>query len=549
MGKRSTECDVLILGAGMAGSCLARQLRLQEPDLRIVVVEKKKTFGWWVGESTVEAWEDYMTRVLRLGPMLEKHFLVKHGQRFFFDSEAKDLPLDRMSELGRAGYHPLAARQVDRSVFDPMMAESNRAIGVDVRLGASVAGPDAIETLPRGGHRVATSAGSISCRWLVDATGRDSLLARKHSLVKPDPRHPTAAYWARFEDAVPMDELGGDAWRRRVLCTSRWASTSHFMYRGYWIWAIPVTDRVSSFGVEALPGEGFRTPRDGAELERFLRSHRAIDQLLGPKSRRLDFMGLKRLPRLAETRFSVDRWFLAGMAGHFVEVLGSGTSRLYGEINRMIGFLIRADRDGDERRYRALAKHFDLYLRRAYEASLLDLGDYRRQGCADLWIPFYAARLGSYFNTRLPLATSDLSTLVRTADEHGPDCACEFDPASLTTGFSAGLRRLADGYLTLADRLGVYYAGNEGRFMDLTPWEQRPASMKKVYLPPDAKAEESENRGLYRAAARELSRTAAARLGAPLSDADFSRRFDPDWDSGQTLLELAAGPKRRAGRR
>lgn len=549
------DCDVLILGAGMSGACLARQLRLQEPDLRVVVVDRKKTFDWWVGESTVEAWEDYMVRVLRLGPMLEKNFLVKHGQRFFFDSPAKDLPMERMSELGRTGYHPLAARQIDRALFDRLMAESNREIGVDVRLGVSVPdAPDAVSLDRERGHVVATSEGTIRCRWLVDASGRNSVLARKLALVRPDDRHPTVSYWARYEGTVPMDELGGEEWRRRVWHTSRWSSTNHFMYRGYWVWVIPISDRVVSFGVEGRSDMGFPALRDGGELDAFLRSHRALDQLLGPKARRLDFLGLTRLPRCAERRFSEDRWFLTGMAGHFVEVLGSGTSRVYSENNRMIGALIRADREGDERRFRARAKHFDLYLRRAFEASIKDLGDYRRQGSYDLWAPYYAARLASYFNSRLPLATSDLSTLVETADAHGPDCACAFDPASLERGFGAGLRRLADGYRELADRLGVYHAGNEGRFMDLTPWEQRPASAAKFYRPPDARAEAAENADIYRGAAWLLARRASEHLGAPLTERVFDKRFDPDWDAGQTLEELAGAPPRprkpaRAARR
>lgn len=87
------ECDVLIIGAGMAGSCLARQLKLRIPELDIVVVDRKTTFDYWVGESTVEVWEDYMTRILDLGPYLERHHLQKNGLRFFFASPEKDLPV------------------------------------------------------------------------------------------------------------------------------------------------------------------------------------------------------------------------------------------------------------------------------------------------------------------------------------------------------------------------------------------------------------------------------------------------------------------------
>lgn len=538
---RERRCDVLILGAGMAGACLARQLRLQEPDLSVVLVERKTSFDWWVGESTVEAWEDYMSRVLRLGPMLEANFIVKHGQRFFFDSEKKDLPVERMSELGRAGYHPLAARQIDRRLFDALMLRENRRSGVKVLQGVSVPdSPDAIRHV-EGGHVAQTSAGPIRCRWLVDAMGRGSLLARKHRLIEPDSRHPTVSYWSRFENAVPLDELGGEPWRRRVMHTTRWASTNHFMYRGYWVWLIPIGDGLISLGVEARKDMGFPAMRDGAQLEKFLRSHRAIDQVLGPKARRLDFMGLTRLPRCASRRFSEQRWFLAGMSGHFVEVLGSGTSRLYSETNRMIGALIRADREGDERRFRARAKHFDVYLRKAYEAAILDLGDYRRLGSFDLWSQYYGARLGSYFNARLPFCTSDLAPLIEAADAHGPDCGCAFDPEALHRGFSGGVRRLADEFRALADSLGAYHAGNEGRFEDSTRWEQRPSALGKAFEPPDAAREEAEHRALYRQCALGLARRAAELQGLPFSVREFERRFDPDWDAGQRLAELAGG--------
>src|SRR5438105_3197214 len=114
---KERRCDVLILGAGQAGSCLARQLRLQQPDLSVTVVDRRTTFDWWVGESMVETWVDYMTRVLDLGDFVRKHFVPKNGLRFLFDSAERDLPLARMSEMGRGSEYALGM-QIDRSVFD-----------------------------------------------------------------------------------------------------------------------------------------------------------------------------------------------------------------------------------------------------------------------------------------------------------------------------------------------------------------------------------------------------------------------------------------------
>src|SRR5690242_13812731 len=125
------ECDVCIIGAGLTGGTLARQLKLRHPELRIIVIDRKTSFDYWVGESTTETWEDYATRVLKLGQYLSTLHIQKHGLRFFFDSEQKDLSLTEMSEYGRSFYHPFAARQLDRSKFDADLCRMNQEMGIE----------------------------------------------------------------------------------------------------------------------------------------------------------------------------------------------------------------------------------------------------------------------------------------------------------------------------------------------------------------------------------------------------------------------------------
>ena len=107
--------DVAILGGGMAGSLLARQLVRRLPSHRIAVFEKKQEHSFTVGESMVEIASNYFVRRLGLGSYLYDRHYPKNGLRFFFDSSEKDAPLPEMSELGSASlpFHP--AFQVDRS--------------------------------------------------------------------------------------------------------------------------------------------------------------------------------------------------------------------------------------------------------------------------------------------------------------------------------------------------------------------------------------------------------------------------------------------------
>ncbi len=175
------SCDVLIIGAGMAGSCLARQLSLEQPELDVIVIDAKTEFDWWVGESTIEVFDDYAIRVLKLGPYLESKHITKHGPRFWFDSEQKDLRLTELSEQGRSRYTTLnRGIQIDRAIFDRDLCEINRKNGVEVLLGVRVQGQEraggdpGIEIDGQNGHLVRTSAGTIRCRHLVDAGGRSS---------------------------------------------------------------------------------------------------------------------------------------------------------------------------------------------------------------------------------------------------------------------------------------------------------------------------------------------------------------------------------------
>ena len=52
--KKARQPDVAIVGGGIAGTLLARQLRRRLPDLRITVFERGSRASFKVGESTVE---------------------------------------------------------------------------------------------------------------------------------------------------------------------------------------------------------------------------------------------------------------------------------------------------------------------------------------------------------------------------------------------------------------------------------------------------------------------------------------------------------------
>ena len=77
--------DAVIIGGGLAGLSLARQLRLESPALRVLVLEKRRhpvpEAAFKVGESTVEIGAHYFQKVLALDSILRREHLLKFGLR------------------------------------------------------------------------------------------------------------------------------------------------------------------------------------------------------------------------------------------------------------------------------------------------------------------------------------------------------------------------------------------------------------------------------------------------------------------------------------
>jgi flavin-dependent dehydrogenase len=538
------SCDVLIIGAGMAGGLLARQLSIEQPDLHLIVVDAKTSFDWWVGESTVEVFDDYATRVCRLGPYLAAKHITKHGLRFFFDSAAKDLPLVELSEQGRSRYTTLnRGSQIDRATFDRDLCEINRQDGVEVLLGVRVldrknsAGEPPIRIDPEGGHRVRTTAGTIHCRYLVDAGGRSAPLARLLDLVPTGKAERSAmfSYWGRFEGCRSIDDVGNDEWRRRVEYTMRWASTNHFMYDGYWIWLIPVSDRIVSLGVTFDRRLVPTSMKNGDDLVSFLRRHRALDEIMGPDARLLDFVGLSHINRGAKQYFSSDRWYLTGMSGFFVDALFSNSSAVIAQGNRMIAALIAADRAGDQVRLARRLKHFNIALRNIYLRQLQAFDKYHALGSFDAFVNWQTLRYHSILNYDVPLQHADYRPMIEKIDQHDDHCGCGVGVANENQQLGIAGDRLTEEFVAFIDERGQYHARNRGYFHDKT---ERAATRQKTVDLDFGDAVRAESLLNWEAFVRYYIGRMCEIEGIPFDEDCFVAVFQPDWAAGQTLHEV-----------
>jgi flavin-dependent dehydrogenase len=396
----TAKLGVAILGGGMAGNLLARQLRRTLPDLQVGLFEKSTEDPHKLGESMVELASNYLIRRLGLSSYLYDRHYPKNGLRFFFDTPERDAALHEMSELGSDSlpFHP--AFQIDRKRIDGDLALLNAADGVQVRRGVRVR---AIE-LGREGepHRfTAVEPGRetrVEARWLIDASGRSRLLGRLQGLHRPEPELHNVSVWGRFEGVADVDALGPESFRARIRHSARRLSTLHFLYPGYWIWFIPLRDGVTSVGLvceksafrmEARTQEGFLA---------FLREHRAVAGLL-ERAKPVDHGCYLQLAYGTTRFFSPDRWGMTGEAACFTDPYYSPGSDFIALENDFLTDLIRRDAEGETREQVAeRARLYDEFMLFRQEATLaLYRGQYSLFGSYEACKLKWDLDVGSYY--------------------------------------------------------------------------------------------------------------------------------------------------------
>src|SRR5215471_22238 len=211
------DYDVAIIGGAFSGAATSLILKRKCPEARVLVIEKASAFDRKVGESTTEVSSCYMTRILGLTHYLGHHQLPKQGLRLWF-SNRPDQAFDDCVEIGTRYQSRLPGFQVDRAKLDSHILELACQAGCDLWRPAKVTGFElndgngqSIGATVANGLRSAAMPGvgsqelappesrecTATCRWIIDATGRAAMFARKLGYFRPNNEHPINAVWAR----------------------------------------------------------------------------------------------------------------------------------------------------------------------------------------------------------------------------------------------------------------------------------------------------------------------------------------------------------------
>src|SRR6266478_9090304 len=322
------DYDVAIIGGAFSGAATAVVLKRRCPNARVLIIEKTTEFDRKVGESTTEVSSCFMTRILGLTHHLGHHHLPKQGLRLWF-SQHPGQSFDDCVELGARYGARLAGFQVDRATLDTHLLEEA------VKAGCELIRPAKVTSLQLcdGGEQVITldfqnEQRIIRARWIVDASGRAAMIARKLGHFRPNLEHPISAVWARFNGVKEWDSY---EWREKFpdyangcLTAREWA-TNHLFGRGWWVWIIPLQGGDVSAGI-VYDSRIFKLP-EGPSLAQRLHSH----ILSNPVGREIfgaarviegDVHALSMLPYHSE-KVCGNGWAAVGDAAVFIDPLYS----------------------------------------------------------------------------------------------------------------------------------------------------------------------------------------------------------------------------------
>ncbi len=224
--------DVIVIGGGPAGSAAATMLARK--GWQVIVLEREQFPRDHVGESLLPASIPVLEELGALPAVENAGFLPKYGATMVWGSG--DAPWSwYFKETSQRYSH---SYQVWRPEFDKILLDNAKEQGVTVLEGHQVTevifdGDEAIGVEFTNSNGV---PGEAQCRFVVDASGQSTLLARHLETKKWDPFFQNLAVYAYFTGAKPLPEPD----QNNIFIES---------YRYGWLWSIPLHTGRTSVGV------------------------------------------------------------------------------------------------------------------------------------------------------------------------------------------------------------------------------------------------------------------------------------------------------------
>ncbi len=241
MTAQDIQTSVLVIGGGPAGSTAAAMLARQ--GVEVTLLERERFPRDHVGESLLPASMPVLEELGVLCAVQEAGFVPKFGATMSWGRDRTPWSW----YFGETNAKYPHSYQVWRPLFDQILLENSRSLGVDVREGHRV-----VEVIWDGkraaGVRFRTEdghTGSVRVDFVVDASGQAGLLSRSLDLRRWDTFFQNLAVYGYF--------IGG-----RRLPGPDDGNIFIESYEHGWLWTIPLNNGWNSVGVVADSETGQR---------------------------------------------------------------------------------------------------------------------------------------------------------------------------------------------------------------------------------------------------------------------------------------------------
>ena len=246
------SCDVLVIGGGPAGATTASMLA--ERGIRVVLLEKSRHPRFHIGESLLPANLPLLDR-LGVGGKVRAIGMEKWAAEFVSPWDGRRQEFEFADSWDKSMPY---AYQVRRSEFDEILIRRAAELGAEVIEGCRVTDVE-FSADGRATRVHAQDDAGIARSWcadfVVDASGRDTLLGNRLQAKQRNKKHSSAAIYAHFRGA-------------RRHAGKREGNISIFWFDHGWFWFIPLADGATSVGAVVWPS--YLKTRDKPVREFFL---------------------------------------------------------------------------------------------------------------------------------------------------------------------------------------------------------------------------------------------------------------------------------------
>ena len=357
--------DVVVVGGGPGGS--STSTFLADGGLRVALFERERFPRFHVGESLMPATMLLLEELGAKAAVEERGFQLKYGASFI--DEENNAATQTFYFLPGQPW-PNYSYQVPRAEFDTVLLEHATKRGVTVFQPATVEGTE----FDAGGVTLTVSGEngrfSVRAKMLVDASGRDALLATRYGRRTRIPNLGKVALFAHYKGAARRSGL--EEGNIRV-----------YVFREGWFWWIPLAGDVTSVGAvcHARTVKQWTGEPDGLLDAMIARSRGVSENLAGA----VRITPVHRVANFSYHNSPVvgDRFVAVGDAIAFVDPIFSGGVYIALRTGQLAAAaILQAFRAGDfsarrfaayERRVRAGLAPLFQFIHKYYEPSFFDL--------------------------------------------------------------------------------------------------------------------------------------------------------------------------------